>query len=155
MISIRKFVVPAVVLTFLGACAQKTTPEKPRDVVLSERKGLRPAPDQKLPIAGDCSAFEGSTGCLSGLCLRVAPGFPPRGVCSQRCGPIDSVPSLPDGGSTPADARVDIDCPVVNGRKWFCLQVMPGRSGLACVPPRLTLDSGFEATAVLDAGGAP
>jgi hypothetical protein len=138
-------------LTLFSACDDRTEPP-PQPAVLSERLGLRPAPSPKLPIGGDCTEYEGSTGCASEVCLRLTPGFPPRGVCSVRCGPVEPTPSLPDGGSTPADERAPLGCPVVKGEQWVCEQVLPRRTGFLCLPPRSTLGETTVTNANLDGG---
>ena len=89
-------------------------PEPFRQAALSERQGLRPAPRVKLSFSSDCTEYEGNTACLSDLCLRLTPGFPPRGVCSQRCRPSDALP-----------------CPT----RWECKQVWPSENGWVCAPP--------------------
>ena len=113
-------------------CSQIDAREAPpRRTPLSERQGLQPAPAAKLDIGGDCSAFEGNQGCRSDLCLRLTPGFPPRGVCSQRCPPGD-----------------DTACPLRNGARWKCVQIWPSDEGWACAPPRPDTGSSSD-------GGAP
>ena len=84
--------------------------------VLSERSGLQAAPATKLSIGGDCTNYEGNAGCQSDLCLRYAPGFPSKGVCSQRCKPRGTA------------------CPIVAGNQWECRQVWPSAEGWACAP---------------------
>lgn len=126
----------------LGSGCSKGEPQPDtRPPVLSERMGLRAPPATKLPLGADCTDFEASSGCASDLCLRRTPGFPPRGICSVRCGPVDPTPSLPDGGSTPADERPDATCPVVNGEQWICQQILPRRTGFICTPPAMALDA--------------
>lgn len=82
--------------------------------ITEQTKGLA-APIQRLGFAADCTQYEGNSGCASGLCLRVLPGLPPKGICSQRC--------------TPGDA-----CPSVAGRHFECNQIWPSRDGWVCAP---------------------
>lgn len=104
----------------LTACNEPVASDVPRtQVPLSERQGLQAAPARKLDFGSDCTAFAGNEGCVSDLCLRLNPGFPPRGVCSQKCSPTD-----------------DRSCPIRNGTRWDCKQVWPSETGWVCAPPR-------------------
>lgn len=128
-----------------SSCAEE--PRSPPPTVLSEHMGLTTGAG-RLSIGEDCSEFEGSTGCASGgVCLRQTPGFPPRGRCSQRCGTVYS--TTQDGGLVPART---IGCPQVGGVQWACEQVMPGRDGFLCVPPR---EVDAKSAAAADDGGVP
>ena len=75
---------------------------------LTEQVAMTSAPFSKLDVGEECTQYAGNEGCRSGLCLRVSPGFPPKGFCSIPCDPADS-DSCPDG-PTP----------------WQCLQAYPG-----------------------------
>lgn len=138
----------------LAACSSEAK-KAPPPPMLSERLGLRAPPEEKLPVGGDCTAFEGSSGCASNLCLRLTPGFPPRGVCSMRCGAVEPTSSLNDGGLSLAEAPTpDVPCPIVEGRQWVCEQILPRRSGFVCVPPRSALGiASSEAVSALTDGG--
>lgn len=85
---------------------------------LNERMGLSAAASTKLDVGEDCSAFEGNDACSSGLCLRVAPGFPPKGFCSVSCTPDPSDDGCPDGPQG----------------KWGCTQLWPTEQGWFCMP---------------------
>lgn len=142
--------VVAVVMSLCG-CAKETSQPSPPPV-LSERMGLTVG-TSALAVGGDCSAFEGSTGCRGGLvCLRLLPGFPSRGVCSQRCVDLVVTPSL-DGGKRD---WVQTECPTVNGVKWLCVQAMSTPDGMLCVPPGASFDAGARTMIAIGVdGGAP
>lgn len=112
-----------------SSCSEDTRSVPP--AVVSEQMGLS-AGQGRLRLGEDCSAFEGSTGCASGVCLRLTPGIPPHGVCSQRCG-LQYTTTL-DGGLV---AGRTIGCPTIDGRAWTCTQVMQGSNGFLCTPPLL------------------
>lgn len=102
----------------LAACNPVRGPEKEPQPI-SMRTGLEEqGPSTKLEVGEDCTQYPGSTGCKSGLCLRVAPGLPPRGFCSIQC--------IPD--------RVDNGCPNEPGSEWRCAQLWPTEQGWFCVP---------------------
>ena len=67
---------------------------------ISEDVEFASSPWTKLGAGEDCTPFEGNTGCASDLCLRIAPGFPPKGVCSLKCpaGDDGACPALPTCG---------------------------------------------------------
>lgn len=73
-------------------------------------------PTAKLKIGESCTAYEGNSACEGELCLRIAPGFPPKGFCTLKCPPGD-----------------DSVCPDGPG-PWRCTQVFPSADGWACVP---------------------
>lgn len=84
---------------------------------LGARTGLIAGlPTAKLDVGEDCSKFEGNDACVSGLCLRVKAGIPPKAFCSIRCRP-QKVDQCPDGPS-----------------QWACRQVWPSEAGWVCVP---------------------
>ena len=75
-------------------------------------------PTKKLQVGEECTQYEGSSACESDLCLRVAPGFPPKGFCTLKCPPGD-----------------DTVCPDGPYEVWRCVQFFPsGADGWACAP---------------------
>lgn len=149
----RQWLLVCVGLAVLSACKKDERSEQARPPALSERMGLQAAPPTRLSLGEDCSRYEGSTGCASGLCLRMQPGFPPKGYCSQRCGPVFT-PNSVDGG---LEQTGDIACPTVAGEKWACHKIMPTADGFACVRPGSRRDRApsTDADGGQSDGGAP
>jgi hypothetical protein len=106
----------------LSGCGRRedTTPRQPLShdgkPLTNNLKGA-PLPQVKLQVGQECTQFEGNAACESDLCLRVAPGIPPKGFCSIRC-----------------NAGDDSNCPDAPSQ-FRCAQVFPSDNGWLCVPP--------------------
>lgn len=118
----RGFVMAVLVAT-LFSCSEQTAPPRRAIAVRDALTFGQSDGGADLELGGDCS-LRGSAACLSGLCVRVAPGLRGAAVCSIACG----------------DA---VACPA----GWSCEQTMPGPKGKTCVPEAV------DAGASVDGGG--
>lgn len=116
----HRYVVAGVVAVVAVACGvglgnlSERGPQEP--LPLTDHFVSALAPAGKLEVGEECTQFQGNSACESDLCLRVAPGFPPKGFCSIRCSPGDD-DACPDAPTA-----------------WRCQQLFPSPDGWACAP---------------------